>query len=181
VRETEDRQGRATGPSRPGEGYGDAMTTFHDFEMTSITGDPVPLSTFSGQMCLVVNVASACGLTPQYEGLQTLHESNDDLVVLGFPCNQFGGQEPGTNEEICEFTTSRFNVTFPMFDKIEVNGDGADPLYQWLKSEQPGDGEPADIAWNFEKFLVDADGNVVERFGPMTTPDEVASVLDTFR
>jgi len=100
--------------------------------------------------------------------------------VLGFPCNQFAAQEPGTDEEILEFATSKFGVTFPMFHKIEVNGDGAAPLYQWLKSEKPGDGGP-DITWNFEKFLVDGDGNVLERFAPIVTPEQVAEVLDTYR
>lgn len=157
------------------------MTSLHDFEMTSITGDAVDLGDFAGQLCLVVNVASACGLTPQYEGLQELHEGNDDLTVLAFPCNQFAGQEPGSDDEICEFATTKYGATFPMFSKIEVNGDGAHELYQWLKSEQPGEGESADIAWNFEKFLVDGGGNVVARFSPMVTPADIASSLDDYR
>jgi len=102
-------------------------------------------------------------------------------MVLAFPCNQFANQEPGTDAEILEFATSKYDVTFPMFHKIEVNGDGAAPLYQWLKSEQPGDGGSADITWNFEKFLVDKNGNVVERFAPTITPEQVAEVLDTYR
>jgi len=101
--------------------------------------------------------------------------------VLGFPCNQFAGQEPGSDEEILEFVTSKFDVTFPMFHKIEVNGDGAAPLYQWLKAEQPGDGDSAEITWNFEKFLVDKQGNVVERFSPVTTPEQVAEALQKYR
>jgi glutathione peroxidase len=101
--------------------------------------------------------------------------------VLGFPCNQFGNQEPGTDEEILEFATTTYDVTFPLFHKIEVNGDDAAPLYRWLKSEQPGDGEASDIVWNFEKFLVDGDGNVVERFAPTTTPEEVGEVLERYR
>jgi glutathione peroxidase len=157
------------------------MTSLHDFEMTSITGESVPLGSYAGQLCLVVNVASACGLTPQYEGLVSLHEDNDDLTVLGFPCNQFAGQEPGTDDEICEFATSKYAVSFPMFSKIEVNGDDADPLYQWLKAEQPGDGDASDINWNFEKFLVDGDGKVVARFSPMVTPAEIAEQLDSYR
>jgi glutathione peroxidase len=157
------------------------MTSLHDFEMTSITGESVPLGSYAGQLCLVVNVASACGLTPQYEGLVSLHEDNDDLTVLGFPCNQFAGQEPGTDDEICEFATSKYAVSFPMFSKIEVNGDDADPLYQWLKAEQPGDGDTSDINWNFEKFLVDGDGKVVARFSPMVTPAEIAEQLDSYR
>jgi len=101
--------------------------------------------------------------------------------VLGFPCNQFGAQEPGSDEEILEFVTSKFDVTFPMFHKIDVNGDGAAPLYQWLKAEQPGDGDSADITWNFEKFLVDKQGNVVERFSPIITPEQVAEAIETYR
>jgi glutathione peroxidase len=101
--------------------------------------------------------------------------------VLGFPCNQFGAQEPGSDAEILEFATSKFGVSFPMFSKIEVNGDGAAPLYKWLKSEQPGDGDSAEITWNFEKFLVDPAGNVIERFGPQTTPEQVAEAIDRHR
>jgi glutathione peroxidase len=101
--------------------------------------------------------------------------------VLGFPCNQFGNQEPGTDEEILEFATSTYGVTFPMFHKIEVNGDGAAPLYAWLKQEQPGDGDSADITWNFEKFLVDGQGNVVGRFSPVTTPEQLADVIQRHR
>lgn len=157
------------------------MTTLHDFEMTSITGDQVPLSTYADQLCLVVNVASACGLTPQYEGLVELHEGNDDLTVLAFPCNQFAGQEPGSDDEICEFATTKYGATFPMFSKIDVNGEGTAPLYEWLKAEQPGEGDTADIAWNFEKFLVDGAGNVVARFNPMVTPVEIGEQLDSFR
>ena len=101
--------------------------------------------------------------------------------MLGFPCNQFGAQEPGSDEEILEFVTSKFDVTFPMFHKIEVNGDGAAPLYKWLKAEQPGDGDTAEITWNFEKFLVDKQGNVVERFSPVTTPEQVAEAIQRYR
>jgi glutathione peroxidase len=103
------------------------------------------------------------------------------VTVLGFPCNQFANQEPGTDAEILEFATSTYGVTFPMFHKIEVNGDGAAPLYTWLKEQQPGEGETSDIVWNFEKFLVDGDGNVVARFGPQTTPEQVGETLDTYR
>ncbi len=101
--------------------------------------------------------------------------------MLGFPCNQFANQEPGSDAEILEFVTSKFDVTFPMFHKIEVNGDGAAPLYQWLKTEQPGDGDSAEITWNFEKFLVDKQGNVVERFAPPTTPEQVAEAISKYR
>jgi glutathione peroxidase len=103
------------------------------------------------------------------------------VTVLGFPCNQFANQEPGTDAEILEFATSTYGVTFPMFSKIEVNGDDAAPLYTWLKEQQPGEGETSDIVWNFEKFLVDGDGNVVARFGPQTTPEQVGETLDTYR
>ncbi len=103
------------------------------------------------------------------------------MTVLGFPCNQFANQEPGTDAEILEFATSTYGVTFPLFHKIEVNGDGAAPLYTWLKHEQPGEGETSDIVWNFEKFLVDGDGNVVARFGPQTTPEQIGETLDTYR
>ena len=103
------------------------------------------------------------------------------MTVLGFPCNQFAGQEPGSDVEIREFATSKYAVTFPMFHKIDVNGDNVAPLYQWLKSEQPGEGATGDITWNFEKFLVDAEGNVVARFAPPTTPEQVAEALDSYR
>ena len=101
--------------------------------------------------------------------------------MLGFPCNQFANQEPGSDAEILEFVTSKFDVTFPMFHKIDVNGDGAAPLYQWLKGEQPGDGDSAEITWNFEKFLIDKQGNVVERFSPITTPEQVAEAIENYR
>ncbi len=120
-------------------------------------------------------------MTPQYAGLRTLHNDNDDVVVLGFPCNQFGNQEPGTDAEILEFATSQFDVNFPMFSKIEVNGADTAPLYQLLKEAQPGDGGSADITWNFEKFLVDNAGNVIKRYAPQTTPEEIATDLDQFR
>jgi glutathione peroxidase-family protein len=158
------------------------MAKFHDLTMNSITGEPVKFSTFKGKTCLVVNVASQCGLTPQYKGLQTLHDSNKSkgLTVLGFPCNQFGKQEPGTNEQICEFATSKYATTFPMFEKIEVNGDGACDLYKLLKAATVGDEGSADIAWTFSKFLVDGNGKVVARFGPRTTPEEIAQALPTY-
>ena len=149
------------------------MTHFHDIEMTSITGETQAFKAYKGQICLVVNVASQWGLTPQYAGLRTLHNDNDDLVVLGFPCNQFGAQEPGTDAEILEFVTSKFDVNFPMFSKIEVNGDGADPLYAFLREQQPGEGESSDIAWNFTKFLVNRNGEVLKRFAPTTKPEEM--------
>ena len=155
----------------------------HDFSFTSIDGKPLPLSQFAGGPVLIVNTASRCGMTPQYEGLQTLWEQYRDrgFTVLGVPSNDFGSQEPGTEAEILEFVTSKFDVDFPMFSKIEVNGDGAAPLYRWLKQHQPGDGDSAEVTWNLEKFLVDEEGNAVARFSPQTTPEQVAEVLDTYR
>lgn len=147
--------------------------------MKAIDGSDVSFDAFKGKHCLVVNVASKCGLTPQYEGLEQLQQSygGESFTVLGFPCNQFGGQEPGTDAEVCEFAESRFDVTFPMFSKIEVNGDDACELYQWLKDQQSRpDGKP-NIAWNFTKFLVDGDGSVVQRFEPMVTPAELEEQL----
>jgi glutathione peroxidase len=157
------------------------MSTFHDLEMTSITGEQVSFDRYRGQLCLVVNVASECGLTPQYAGLRALHDDSDDLTVLAFPCNQFGKQEPGTDAEILDFATSRFGASFPMFSKVEVNGDGTCELYRMLKEAQPGDGDSADIVWNFAKFLVDGQGTVVARFPPQTTPDEVGKAIEGYR
>ena len=121
-------------------------------------------------------------MTPQYAGLRTLQVDNAKrgFTVLAFPCNQFGAQEPGTDAEILEFATSKYDANFPMFSKIEVNGDGAAEIYKWLKESQPGTGESSDITWNFEKFLVDRSGNVVSRFGPMTTPVEIAPQLEQY-
>lgn len=144
-----------------------------DFKMKTIDGETVDLEKYRGKVVLVVNVASECGLTPQYEGLQALYEKyqKKDFVVLGFPSNQFGEQEPGSDAQIKQFCTTKYDVGFPMFSKIEVNGEDAAPLYQYLTAQdvQPvGDGE---ISWNFEKFLLDRDGKVVARFSPPTTPD----------
>ncbi|MEQ8717049.1 MAG: glutathione peroxidase [Acidimicrobiales bacterium] len=118
-------------------------------------------------------------MTPQYAGLRTLHEDNADagFAVLAFPCNQFGAQEPGTDAEVLEFATSNYDVTFPMFSKIEVNGDGAAPLYDFLKADAPGDDDHGDITWNFAKFLVGRDGHVIARFDPQVTPEEIAEIL----
>lgn len=154
------------------------MPAIYDLEMTSITGDKVPFSDYQGQALLVVNLASQCGLTPQYTGLCDLQNSRDDLTVLGFPCNQFGKQEPGTDAEIAEFASSRYQVNFPLFSKVEVNGGNTCDLYKLLKAEkaQP-DGNP-DIAWNFTKFLVSKDGKVLARYEPQTTPEEVGTSLN---
>jgi glutathione peroxidase len=158
------------------------MSKFHELTMNSITGEPVKLSTFKGQTCLVVNVASRCGLTPQYAGLRDLQEAYEEkgFTVLGFPCNQFGAQEPGTSEQILEFCESKYDVNFPLFEKIEVNGNGTCELYQLLKSKQSNDDGTSDIQWNFTKFLVDGAGNVVARFGPRTTPEEIAKELPKY-
>ena len=144
------------------------MSSAHDFSAPSISGQDTSLAEFKGKTLLVVNVASACGLTPQYEGLQALHAQYAErgLAVLGFPCNQFGAQEPGSEEEIQHFCSSRFGVEFPMFSKIEVNGPERHPLYQFLI----GDGE--DISWNFEKFLIDDQGQTIARFSPRTAPED---------
>lgn len=153
--------------------------SFHAFQMKSIEGNDVSFDAFQGKHCLVVNVASRCGLTGQYKGLQALQEEfeSQDFTVLGFPCNQFGAQEPGSDTEICDFAESKFSVSFPMFSKIEVNDDDACDLYQWLKAEKSRPDGESDIAWNFTKFLVDSDGNVVERFEPGVTPAEIADKL----
>ena len=152
---------------------------FHDLTMKDIQGEDVSFDTFKGKHCLVVNVASECGMTPQYKGLEDLYRANQEknFTVLGFPCNQFKEQEPGSDAEICEFVQSKYQVTFPMFSKIKVNGENACQLYQWLKSETATGDEVQDIPWNFAKFLVDGEGRVVERFGPRTTPAEIAAKL----
>jgi glutathione peroxidase len=155
------------------------MASLHDFTMPSIQGDPVDLSDYSDKVCLVVNVASRCGLTPQYAGLRELHDAHREqgFTVLAFPCNQFGGQEPGSDAEICEFAQSKYGADFPMFSKIEVNGDGTCDLYRFLKSGHPDEEGNEDIAWNFTKFLVGRDGRVIERYGPATTPEEIEKSL----
>lgn len=143
------------------------MSDFHSFELRTLEGKPLPLSTFKGKVVLVVNVASKCGLTPQYAALEALQKSYADrgFSVLGLPCNQFGGQEPGPAEDIQRFCSLNYGVSFPMGEKLEVNGEGRHPLYQWLV------GEGDDIGWNFEKFLIGRDGRVLARFSPRTAPD----------
>lgn len=144
---------------------------FYDYKVKSISGEDVSMSEYKGKVVLIVNTASKCGFTKQYEGLEELYEKYKDqgFVILGFPCNQFGAQEPGGNEEIKNFCTSTFSVTFPMMSKIDVNGDDADPLYKFLKKEKGGIlGD--DIKWNFTKFLIDREGNVVDRFASQKTP-----------
>lgn len=147
--------------------------SIHDIPIRTIDGEERTLSDFAGKALLVVNVASKCGLTPQYEGLQKLSDDYKarGLEVLGFPCNQFMGQEPGTNEEIKEFCSLNFNVSFPLFDKIEVNGEGRHPLYAELTDVADKDGNAGDVQWNFEKFLVTPSGDVAGRFRPGVTPE----------
>ncbi len=152
--------------------------TLYDAKINTLDGSPADLSEFEGKALLVVNVASKCGLTPQYEGLQKLHEQYADrgFEVLGFPCNQFMGQEPGTAEEIREFCDTTYHVTFPLFEKIDVNGDQQHPIYAELEQQADADGEAGDVKWNFEKFLVAPDGKVVGRFRPQVTPEDPALV-----
>ena len=149
--------------------------TVHAYEAETLDGKTVPLSDYAGQVLLIVNTASACGLTPQYEGLQKLYERFKErgFAVLGFPCNQFGGQEPGTNEEIGAFCKRNYGVTFPMFAKVEVRGEGAHPLFKHLTG---GDDEL--IPWNFTKFLVDREGKLVRRYEPKVTPDQLAGDIE---
>ena len=150
------------------------MTNLYDFSATSITGEETPLATFEGKTVLVVNTASKCGFTPQYEGLEKLHEefSDEGLVVLGFPCDQFGHQEPGDEGEIQEFCQLNYGVSFPMFAKVEVNGDDAHPLYKWLRSEKGG-ALGSKIKWNFTKFLVGRDGEPIKRYASTTKPEKL--------
>ena len=177
-------------------------TKVYDFTAVANDGSEVNFADYKGKVLLLVNTASKCGFTPQYDGLEALYEQYKDqgLVIVGFPCDQFGHQEPGTAEEIEEFCRLNYGVTFPLMDKIEVNGDNAHPIYKWLYSEKPfagfGDSETAqrmgqmlarmdpeyesnpDIKWNFTKFLVDRKGNVVDRFEPMVTPEELATYIE---
>jgi glutathione peroxidase len=170
----------------------------HDFEVATTDGTTKPLSDYAGKVLLIVNVASKCGLTPQYEGLEALYRDDKDkgLEILGFPCNQFGGQEPGTAEEIADFCSTNFDVSFPIFSKVEVNGPDASPLFSYLRSEAPGDFGPDsgvlyehikksrpeaigtdEVKWNFTKFLIGRDGEVIRRFEPSVTPEEIGKEL----
>jgi glutathione peroxidase len=150
----------------------------HDLAVKTLSGRDASLGDLAGTTLLVVNVASKCGLTPQYAGLQRLHDRFRDrgFAVVGFPCNQFGRQEPGTPEEIGEFCSVNYGVSFPMFEKIEVNGPGRHPLYAELTAVPDAAGEAGDIQWNFEKFLVGPDGAVIARFRPLTEPEDPAIV-----
>ena len=155
------------------------MPTLNDFTATTITGDQKSLGDFSGQVALVVNTASQCGFTPQFEGLEKLHSqyADDGLVVLGFPCNQFGNQDPAENDEIGAFCQKNYGVTFPMFEKVDVNGSEAHPLFDWLREERSGLLGGA-IKWNFTKFLIGRDGTVLKRYGSTTKPEKIASDIE---
>jgi glutathione peroxidase len=155
------------------------VSSIYDFSARTIDGEEKPLSDYRGQVMLVVNVASKCGFTPQYTGLEKLHEQYADkgLAVLGFPCDQFGHQEPGDEAQIKEFCSLTYDVSFPMFSKIEVNGDQAHPLYKWLRDQKAGVlGDR--IKWNFTKFLVDREGNVVKRYASTTKPEKISSDIE---
>jgi glutathione peroxidase len=152
--------------------------SIYDQKINTLEGQPADLSAYKGKALLMVNVASKCGLTPQYEGLEQLHETygSRGFEVLGFPCNQFMGQEPGTAEEIRDFCDTTYHVQFPLFEKIDVNGAQQHPLFAELEQQADADGEAGDVKWNFEKFLVSPDGKVVGRFRPQVTPEDPALV-----
>jgi glutathione peroxidase len=177
------------------------MASTHDFAVTAAHGSRVPLADYQGKLLLIVNVASKCGLTPQYEGLESLYRDDKDrgVELLGFPCNQFKEQEPGTDAEIQAFCQATYDVTFPVFAKIEVNGPAADPLYQYLRAQAPGDFGPQygefyeaisrirpdaegtdEIKWNFTKFLVGRDGEVIKRYEPPVLPADIKADLDNY-
>ncbi|NCP13632.1 MAG: glutathione peroxidase [Sphingomonadales bacterium] len=156
------------------------MTTIADFTVTTNRGQELDLKEKLGTVLLVVNTASKCGFTPQYDGLEKLFQQYNDrgFEVLGFPCNQFGGQEPGNADEIAQFCKVNFGVTFPLMAKVDVNGAKASPLYDWMKREAPGIMGFNSIKWNFTKFLIDRDGKVVKRYGPTDTPERIAQDIE---
>jgi glutathione peroxidase len=156
------------------------MTNIYDFSAQAIDGTEVPLDRYRGKVLLIVNTASKCGFTPQYDGLEKLHEELSDrgLAVLGFPCNQFGAQEPGDAAEIQSFCRLTYDVKFPLFAKVDVNGPRAHPLYVWLKKQAKGILGTEKIKWNFTKFLIDRDGNVVERYAPTTKPEAIRADVE---
>lgn len=155
------------------------MASIYDFNAKSLAGEDTPLKQFEGKVLLIVNTASACGFTPQYKGLEALQQSFGarGFSVLGFPCNQFGRQEPGSAAEIGQFCSSNYAVSFPMFDKIDVNGDNAHPLYKYLRGEKSGL-LGSSIKWNFTKFLIDRSGKVVGRYAPTTTPESLTKDIE---
>lgn len=156
------------------------MTTIYDFEALSTTGKPVALKQYQGKPMLIVNTASACGFTPQFGGLEELHQAYGakGLVVLGFPCNQFGAQDKGSNDEIASFCQLNYGVSFPMMAKIDVNGSDAHPLYQWMTKQAPGLLGTKAIKWNFTKFLIGRDGQVLKRYAPTDTPKSLAQDIE---
>ncbi len=156
------------------------MTTIYEFSANDISGKPVSLETFKDKVLLIVNTASRCGFTPQYRELENLHRSYKDrgFSVLAFPCNQFGRQEPGNAQEIADFCETNFQISFPLFEKIDVNGEHAHPLYRFLKSQAPGALGSKAIKWNFTKFLIDSNGKVVKRYGPLTTPNAIRADIE---
>lgn len=156
------------------------MTTIADFTVTTNRGEQIKLAEKLGKVLLIVNTASKCGFTPQYDGLEKLYQQfkDSDFEVLGFPCNQFGAQEPGSADEIAEFCKVNFGVTFPLMAKVEVNGDNASPLFDWMKKEAKGLMGSTSIKWNFTKFLVGRDGKVVKRYGPQDTPAAIAKDIE---
>ena len=155
-------------------------TSVYDFEALDIQGKKVPLKRYAGKLLLIVNTASSCGFTPQYKGLQALHEQYKEkgLVVLGFPCNQFGAQESGSEDEIASFCEMNFGVSFPLMGKVDVNGVDAAPLFAWLSEEAPGLLGSKSIKWNFTKFLVGKDGQVIKRYAPQDTPASLAKDIE---
>ena len=158
-----------------------SASTVYDFEALQIDGKNIALSAFKGQVMLIVNTASRCGFTPQFGGLEELHQAyaGKGLSVLGFPCNQFGSQDPGANDEIAEFCQLNYGVSFPMMGKIDVNGPQAHPLYRWLSAEAPGLLSSKSIKWNFTKFLVGKDGQVIRRYAPLDKPADLAKDIET--
>jgi glutathione peroxidase len=158
-----------------------APASFHEFTVTDIAGKAHPLQAYAGRVVLVVNTASACGFTPQFEGLETLWQryGEQGLTVLGFPCNQFGGQDPGENGEIAQFCQRNYGVSFPMMAKVDVNGAEAAPVFQWLKSQAPGLLGSEGIKWNFTKFLVGRDGRVIRRYAPQESPASLAADIES--
>lgn len=159
----------------------ETSASIYSISATSIEGNSVSFDTYRNKVLLIVNTASLCGFTPQYQGLQALYDRYADrgLVVLGFPCNQFGQQEPGNSEQIQSFCETRFGVSFPLFQKIEVNGSNAHPLYQYLRKAAPGILGTEGIKWNFTKFLIDRSGNVVKRYSPMAKPENLEKDLQS--
>ena len=158
----------------------DTAASIYDFSATSLGGKEADLAATKGKVLLIVNTASKCGFTPQYDGLEKVYEKyqGQGFEVLGFPCNQFGGQEPGESGDIAQFCEKNYGVTFPMFEKVDVNGDAAHPLFKYLKDAAPGLLGTKDIKWNFTKFLVGRDGKVVDRYAPTTRPDAISGDIE---